>query len=250
MTEAIIEVRGLTKSFGQHAVFSDIDVTVAKGDVLVLIGSSGSGKTTLLRSMNGLERPNKGIVRVGDTTAQYPGANEQDVRRLRSNSGMVFQGNQLFRNLTVLENLSVGPIRGQQRPVSEVHTEALQLLERIGLASKAHARPHQLSGGQQQRVGIARALAMRPEVLLFDEPTSALDPELVGEVLSVIRDLAGNGWTMVIATHEMRFARHVADEVIFLDGGRIVERGKPDQLLTDPQEPRTREFLARIIADV
>jgi cystine transport system ATP-binding protein len=244
----LLEVTGLQKSFGSNHVLRGVDLTVPLGSVTVLIGPSGSGKTTVLRSLNALEIPEAGVVRIGDVEVDF--ATRLDKRaqaRLRAQSGMVFQGHNLFPHLTVLGNVTEGPRVVQKRPRDEVEADALALLERVGLAEKAHQYPFELSGGQQQRVGIARALAIRPRLMLFDEPTSALDPELVGEVLSVMKDLAGDGWTMVVVTHEMRFARQVADQVIFLDEGVVVERGAPAQVLDAPELERTRRFLHRII---
>lgn len=246
----LIEVRGLTKRFGSNTVFETIDFDVAAGTVTVIIGPSGSGKTTLLRSLNALEVPDAGSVRIGNFAVDFAGKNTQkQLAQLRSHSGMVFQGNNLFGNLTALENVTLGPIVAQKITKRVAEAQALELLETVGLADKANSFVHQLSGGQQQRVGIARALALKPDVLLFDEPTSALDPELVGEVLAVIRDLAKQGWTMVIVTHEMRFAQQVADHVLFIDGGAIVESGHPKDVLTNPQQARTKQFLQRIIGD-
>jgi cystine transport system ATP-binding protein len=244
----LLEARGLVKSFGDNQVLRGVDVVVPAGSVTCLIGPSGSGKTTVLRSLNGLETPESGTVRVGDVAldwAERPGT--KAVSRLRDQSGMVFQAHNLFPHLTVLENVTSGPVLAQHRPRDEARTEARELLARVGLADKADAYPVQLSGGQQQRVGIARALATKPRVVLFDEPTSALDPELVGEVLRVMQSLAAEGWTMVVVTHEMRFARQVADQVLFLDGGVVVEQGPPSQVLVEPREQRTQQFLQRLL---
>jgi cystine transport system ATP-binding protein len=244
----LVEVDGLHKRFGEVEVLKGIDFTAAPGTVTVLIGPSGSGKTTVLRSLNGLEVPEAGTVRIGAVALDFasrPG--KRDLSRLRGQSAMVFQSYNLFPHLSVLQNVMIGPTVVQRRPEAEVREEALRLLDRVGLASKADQHPFQLSGGQQQRVGIARALAQRPQLMLFDEPTSALDPELVGEVLSVMKDLAAEGWTMVVVTHEIRFARSVADEVLFLDGGVVLEHGSPAQVLTDPVQDRTRTFLKRIL---
>jgi cystine transport system ATP-binding protein len=246
--ELLLEVAGLRKAFGANEVLRGIDLSVPAGSVTVLIGPSGSGKTTVLRSLNALEIPDAGVVRIGDVEVDFAaGADKRARARLRAQSGMVFQGHNLFPHLTVLGNVTEGPRVVQKRPADEVRAEALALLDRVGLADKAHQYPFELSGGQQQRVGIARALAIRPRLMLFDEPTSALDPELVGEVLSVMKGLAGDGWTMVVVTHEMRFARQVADQVIFLDGGVVVEHGAPADVLDNPIQDRTRRFLHRII---
>lgn len=244
----LVEVHGLTKSFGDLHVLRGIDLTVPRGTVTVLIGPSGSGKTTLLRCLNSLEVPEAGTVRVDDVEldlARRPSRTE--LRRLRATSGMVFQSHQLFPHRTALQNVTEGPVHAQRRPVAQVTAEATALLAKVGLSDKVDAYPHELSGGQQQRVGIARALALRPRLLLFDEPTSALDPETVGEVLAVMRDLAAEGWTMVVVTHEIRFARQVADHVVFMDGGVVVEEGAAADVLGDPQHERTRRFLQRIL---
>ena len=244
----LLTVEGLQKSFGINHVLRGVDLTVAEGSVTVLIGPSGSGKTTVLRSLNALEVPDAGTVRIDDVAVDFSTPVDRRARaRLRAQSGMVFQGHNLFPHLTVLGNVMEGPLVVQKRPRAQVREEALALLDRVGLADKAEQYPFQLSGGQQQRVGIARALAIRPRLMLFDEPTSALDPELVGEVLGVMKDLANDGWTMVVVTHEMRFARQVSDQVLFLDGGVVVERGEPERVLTAPREERTRRFLHRIL---
>ena len=250
MTQDLIRVESLSKSFDGKPVVNEVSFSVPAGSVTVIIGPSGSGKTTILRSLNALEIAETGKVSVGDFEldfAKKPTAKE--IAALRSRSGMVFQGNNLFGNLSVLANVTEGPIRAQKRNRAEAEADAIALLGLVGLADKLTAYPHELSGGQQQRVGIARALALKPDFLLFDEPTSALDPELVGEVLAVMRDLANQGWTMVVVTHEMRFARQVADQVIFIDKGQIIEQGSPEQILVKPNEPRTKEFLARILGD-
>ncbi|QWF24617.1 amino acid ABC transporter ATP-binding protein [Nocardioides sp. LMS-CY] len=248
----MIEVRGLEKSFGDHHVLRGVDFTAAAGTVTVVLGPSGSGKTTVLRSLNVLETPDAGLVRIDDAVLYFgaPPADRASYRRavtaLRARSGMVFQAHNLFPHKTVLGNLVEGPVQVQRRDPDEAAAAARELLAQVGLAGREDAYPAQLSGGQQQRVGIARALALRPEVLLLDEPTSALDPELVGEVLAVIRDLAAERWTLVIVTHEVRFARDVADQVLFIDDGVVAERGGPE-VLTDPREERTRRFLARVL---
>ncbi|MFR9728379.1 amino acid ABC transporter ATP-binding protein [Saccharopolyspora sp. MS10] len=248
---ARVRVRGLEKSFGDHRVLRGIDFEVPRGTSTVLIGPSGSGKTTVLRSLNALEIPERGVVGIGGVEVDFsrlpPGkAGRQECSRLRSQSGMVFQAHNLFPHRTVLENVLEGPLVAQRRPREEATADARALLEQVGLAERADTYPFQLSGGQQQRVGIARALALAPSAVLFDEPTSALDPELVGEVLAVIGDLAGAGWTTVIVTHEIRFAEQVADEVLFLDEGVVVERGPSAQVIGDPRQDRTRRFLRRI----
>ncbi|MCT1478164.1 amino acid ABC transporter ATP-binding protein [Microbacterium sp. p3-SID336] len=253
--QALLTARGLHKSFGGHEVLRGVDLTLHRGEVVVLIGPSGSGKTTVLRALNGLERPDAGTIVVdGGPEIDFapearpkPRIEKQQRLALRDRSAMVFQHHNLFPHLTVLENVIEGPWRVQRRPKDEVVAEAHALLDRVGLADKAQARPHQLSGGQQQRVGIVRALALKPDLLLFDEPTSALDPELVGEVLLVIKELADEGWTMAVVTHELSFAREAADHVLFLDGGVIVEQGPPSELFSAPRQERTQRFLTRIM---
>ncbi|KQR17674.1 ectoine/hydroxyectoine ABC transporter ATP-binding protein EhuA [Cellulomonas sp. Leaf334] len=250
----MVEVHGVHKSYGTLEVLAGIDLVVQPGEVTVVIGPSGSGKSTLLRVINHLERVDRGFVAVGGEVVGYERRGdtlrelrEKEVLRQRTRIGFVFQSFNLFPHLTVLENLLEAPVHAQGRPRREVEAEARVLLERVGLSDKADARPRQLSGGQQQRVAIARALATKPEVLLFDEPTSALDPELVGEVLDVIKDLAHSGTTLVVVTHEMGFARELADTVVFMDGGRIVEQGPPAQVLDHPQQARTRAFLDKVL---
>jgi cystine transport system ATP-binding protein len=246
--QPLVEVTNLAKAFSGVEVLRDVGFTVPSGSVTVLIGPSGSGKTTVLRCLNALETGDAGTVRIGEVSVDYaakPG--KRALSRLRAQSAMVFQAHNLFPHLTVLRNITEGPIVVQGRPAEEVEAEAHRLLESVGLAGKADQHPYQLSGGQQQRVGIARALALDPELLLFDEPTSALDPELVGEVLAVMKDLAVQGRTMVVVTHEMRFAQSVSDQVLFMDGGVVVERGEPSAVLTDPRETRTRTFLQRVL---
>jgi L-cystine transport system ATP-binding protein len=244
----LLTVTGLRKSFGDHEVLRSIDLEVRRGQVLALVGPSGSGKTTVLRTLNTLEVPDAGVIRVGEELEVDFGRKvpQRLLDSLRDRSAMVFQHYNLFPHMTVLENVIEGPVRVRRRPRDEAVAEAERLLERVGLSDKRDAYPFRLSGGQQQRVGIVRALAMRPQVLLFDEPTSALDPELVGEVLGVIRELSDEGWTMVIVTHELAFAREVADEVAFMDGGVVVERGPAAQVLGSPQQERTRQFVRRL----
>jgi cystine transport system ATP-binding protein len=246
----VLTVTGLRKSFGEHEVLKSIDLSVRRGQVVALIGPSGSGKTTVLRSLNGLEVPDAGVVDVaGELVIDFTApAARRSLGRLRDRSAMVFQHYNLFPHMTVVQNVIEGPVQVQGRPRSEAVAEAEQLLARVGLADKRDAYPFQLSGGQQQRVGIVRALALRPQLLLFDEPTSALDPELVGEVLTVIKELVDEGWTMVIVTHELGFARQVADEVVFMDEGRVVEQGPPAVVLGEPQHERTRQFVRRLLS--
>ncbi len=249
---ARIRVHGLEKSFGDNKVLRGIDFESRCGTSTVLLGPSGSGKTTVLRSLNVLETPDRGVIGIDDVEIDFadlpPGkAGRRESGRLRAQSGMVFQAHNLFPHRTVLENVIEGPVVAQKRPREEAVADARTLLDQVGLGDRADAYPFQLSGGQQQRVGIARALALKPRVVLFDEPTSALDPELVGEVLAVIKDLAAEGWTTVIVTHEIRFAEQVADQVLFLDGGVIVEKGTSAQVIGDPREERTRRFLKRVL---
>lgn len=247
LPEPLVRVAGLRKAFGEQTVLSSIDLDVAPGQVLALVGPSGSGKTTVLRCLNGLEIPDAGTVAVGEVAVDFGApVGKDEIGRLRDCSAMVFQHYNLFPHLTVLENVVEGPVRVRRRPRDEAVAEAERLLARVGLAEKRDRHPHELSGGQQQRVGIVRALMMRPQVLLFDEPTSALDPELVGDVLTVIKELSDEGWTMVIVTHELAFAREVADEVAFMDGGVVVERGPAADVLGSPRQERTRQFVRRL----
>ncbi|HEX7390541.1 MAG TPA: L-cystine ABC transporter ATP-binding protein TcyN [Acidiphilium sp.] len=248
----MIEASGLTKRFGGHEVLKSIDFSVARGEVVAIIGPSGSGKTTLLRCLNYLEQPNEGRIRIGDVVVDAADPQKQKrkaVHALRLRVSMVFQGFNLFPHRTALGNIVEGPIvvKGEKREVAVARGTAL--LAKVGLASKADEYPARLSGGQQQRVAIARALAMEPDVILFDEPTSALDPELVGEVLTVIRDLAGEHRTMVIVTHEMSFARDVADRALFMADGAIVEQGEAASLFRTPQNDRTRQFLQKFLRE-
>ncbi|WP_067278290.1 amino acid ABC transporter ATP-binding protein [Streptomyces jeddahensis] len=239
-----IEVRGLHKSFGDNQVLRGIDLEIAPGEVVCVIGPSGSGKSTLLRCVNLLETPTAGQVFVGGSEVTHP---DVDIDAVRRRIGMVFQQFNLFPHLSVTENLTLPQRRVLGRDKAQAAQIAAENLQRVGLSDKAGAYPSSLSGGQQQRVAIARALAMGPEVMLFDEPTSALDPELVGDVLAVMRMLADDGMTMMVVTHEMTFAREVADRVVFMDGGVIVEQGTPDQVIGNPQHDRTRHFLSRVL---
>ena len=240
----MIEIRDLQKSYGTHHVLKGINATVSKGEVVCIIGPSGSGKSTILRCINGLESYNGGSIEIH---RQRVDNTLPSIKAIRTEVAMVFQRFNLFPHRTVLENVIEGPIyvKGEKREA--VIERARQLLASVGLAEKENAHPPQLSGGQQQRVAIARALAMQPEAILFDEPTSALDPELVGEVLGVMRKLAESGMTMVVVTHEMQFAREVADRVMFIDGGVIVEQGPSREVLNNPQNPRTQDFLRRVL---
>jgi polar amino acid transport system ATP-binding protein len=240
----MINISALTKSFGDNQVLRGIDLTVAEREVVCIIGPSGSGKSTLLRCVNRLEEPTSGSITVNGTEICDPKCNLDAVR---TSMGMVFQQFNLFPHKTALGNVTLAPLFVQKRNRAEAEEKGRALLERVGLAHKADAMPAELSGGQQQRVAIARALAMEPKVMLFDEATSALDPELVGEVLQVMRDLAGEGMTMMVVTHEMGFARDVADRVVFMDGGVVVEQGDPAEVLERPQHERTQAFLSRTL---
>ena len=244
-----LSIKGLAKSFGNNEVLKNIDMEIEKGKVLSIIGPSGSGKTTLLRCLNALEQPNRGVFTFNDGfSLNFENkVNKQDILQLRRKSGMVFQSYNLFPHKTAYENVIEGPIIVQKRNKAEVKDLAEGLLEKVGLKDKMNLYPHQLSGGQQQRVGIARALAIEPELMLFDEPTSALDPELIGEVLTVMKGLAQENRTMVMVTHELQFAEQVSDHVVFMDGGYIVEQGSPEEVLKAPKEVRTQQFLQRIL---
>ncbi|PSC03574.1 glutamine ABC transporter ATP-binding protein [Alsobacter soli] len=240
----MIELRDVHKSFGSNRVIRGISATVAKGEVVCIIGPSGSGKSTILRCINGLETYDQGEILVEGIKVDRA---QRSIIDIRTRVSMVFQRFNLFPHRTALENVIEGPIFVKREPRAQAVAHGRELLARVGLADKADAHPPQLSGGQQQRVAIARALAMRPHAILFDEPTSALDPELVGEVLAVMRRLAEEGMTMVVVTHEMAFAREVADRVLFIDGGVIVEQGPARELLTNPRHPRTQDFLRRVL---
>ena len=240
----VVEISGLHKAFGSLEVLRGIDLTVERGDVVCIIGPSGSGKSTLLRCVNLLEQPNSGTVVVGGTELTDP---DTDLDLARRKLGMVFQGFNLFSHLTVLDNLTIAQRKVLRRDRAQAAEVARRNLAKVGLAGRENSMPAQLSGGQQQRAAIARALSMDPEVMLFDEPTSALDPELVGDVLGVMRELADEGMTMLVVTHEMQFAREVADTVLFMDGGVVVEQGPPDQVIGAPRQERTRTFLSRVL---
>ena len=254
MNDVVVEARGVAKQFGDLQVLKGIDLTISKGDVTCIIGPSGSGKSTFLRCINQLETLDGGYILVEGQpvgvkikNGRVHAQSNAEAARSRENIGMVFQGFNLFPHMTVLENVCEAPIRVRRENRTVVQERARALLERVGLSAKANAYPGSLSGGQQQRVAIARALAMEPRLMLFDEPTSALDPELVGEVLDVMRGLADAGMTMIVVTHEMGFAREVSDHLIFMDDGCIVEQGDPSIVLRDPQHERTRQFLAKVL---
>ena len=240
----LFEIKGLQKKFGELTVFDGLDETISKGDVVVIIGPSGGGKSTFIRCLNLLEQPTAGTILFEGQDITAKGF---DVNRHRQKVGMVFQQFNLFNNLTVMENITISQIKVKGLSQAESEAKAMTLLKRVGLDDKAGSYPSQLSGGQKQRSAIVRALAMEPDVLLFDEPTSALDPEMVGEVLQVISDLAKDGITMVVVTHEMGFARKVGTRVLFMDGGQIAEEGTPEQIFEHPQNPRTKEFLSKVI---
>ena len=244
MSEELLKIEGLKKSFGKLEVLKGLTTTIKKGEVVVMIGPSGGGKSTFLRCMNLLEQPTEGRIVFDDI--DIVSADEKTKNKVRSEMGMVFQHFNLFPHLSILDNITLAPrlVRGVDRATAE--KKAMELLERVGLAEKAKAYPQQLSGGQKQRVAIVRSLAMEPKVMLFDEPTSALDPEMVGEVLDVMKDLAKNGMTMVVVTHEMRFARDVASRVLFLEGGRIAEEGSPMAIFGAPKGERLKEFLSKV----
>lgn len=255
VTTGLVEIHNVHKAYGGVEVLSGIDLRIEPGEVVAILGPSGSGKSTLLRTINHLESVDRGSVTVDGRLIGYERRGdrlhelrEKEILKRRTQIGIVFQNFHLFPHLTALENVTEAPIALGRLSRDAARVLALSLLERVGLSEKAGHYPRQLSGGQQQRVAIARALALSPMVLLFDEPTSALDPELVGEVLDVIRDLARSGTTLIIVTHEIGFAREVADRVVFIDGGVVVEQGAPDAVLTHPQHPRTREFLAKVLA--
>ena len=239
----MIDIKGLKKAFGENEVLKGIDLSIEAREVVVIIGPSGSGKSTLLRCMNYLEQPTAGLV----TVDGIPLDGEAHINKVREEVGMVFQRFNLFPHMTVLENIMLAPMKVKKIAKAEAEKTARELLSRVGLAEKADSYPPQLSGGQQQRVAIARALAMHPKVMLFDEPTSALDPEMVGEVLDVMRSLAKEGMTMVLVTHEMGFAREVGDRLLFVDEGRIIEQGVPKEVFEHPKEERTKLFLSKVL---
>ena len=240
----MIDVKHLSKSFGDHLVLDDISEHIYPGDKVVIIGPSGSGKSTFLRSLNLLEEPSAGSIVFDGVEITSP---KTDIDKVRRQMGMVFQHFNLFPNMTIKKNITLAPVRTGLMTQAEADEKAMQLLRRVGLEEKASAYPNQLSGGQKQRIAIVRALAMNPKVMLFDEPTSALDPEMVGEVLSVMKELAADGMTMVVVTHEMGFAREVGSRILFMDGGKVVEQGSPEAVFGNPQNPRLKDFLSKVL---
>lgn len=245
----MIEVLDVHKAFGEHQVLKGVSLTVEKGDVIVILGPSGSGKTTLLRSINFLERADKGTLKINDEVYDLKNANRKEVLKVRRETAFVFQNYNLFQNKTALENVMEGLVVARKVPREEAEIRAKKALDKVGLSDRYDYYPAKLSGGQQQRVGIARAIVLNPEVILFDEPTSALDPELVGEALAIMKEVAKEGVTMIVVTHEMSFAEDVANKVVFMDGGVIVEEGSPDEIFYHPKEERTKQFLKRILPE-
>ena len=243
----MLEIKNVKKSFKNLDVLKDVSLKIEDGEVVVILGPSGSGKTTLLRSISFLERADEGTLVLGEKTVSLKKKKKKDINELRKNMAFVFQNYNLFANKTVLENVMEGLVVARKVPKKEARERALEALEWVGVLDKKDAYPSELSGGQQQRVGIARAVVLNPEVILFDEPTSALDPELVGEVLELIKKVAKKGITMIVVTHEISFAEEVASKIVFMDGGYVVEEGKPSEILVSPKEERTREFLARVL---
>ena len=240
----MIDVKHLSKSFGDHLVLDDISEHIYPGDKVVIIGPSGSGKSTFLRSLNLLEEPSAGSITFDGVEITSP---KTDIDKVRRQMGMVFQHFNLFPNMTIQKNITLAPVRTGLMTQAEADEKAMQLLARVGLTEKAGTYPNQLSGGQKQRIAIVRALAMNPKVMLFDEPTSALDPEMVGEVLTVMKELAADGMTMVVVTHEMGFAREVGNRILFMDGGKILEQGSPEAVFGNPQNPRLKDFLSKVL---
>ena len=243
----MLEIKNVKKSFKNLEVLKDVSLEIADGEVVVILGPSGSGKTTLLRSISFLEKADDGTLVLGDKTVSLKKATKKQITELRKNMAFVFQNDNLFANKTVLENVMEGLTVARKVPKQEARERALEALEWVGVLDKKDSYPSELSGGQQQRVGIARAVVLNPEVILFDEPTSALDPELVGDVLELIKKVAKKGITMIVVTHEISFAEEVASKIVFMDGGVVVESGKPSEILVSPKEERTREFLARVL---
>ncbi len=242
----MIEVKNLNKDYGNLSVLKDINVNIEKGEVVVIIGPSGAGKSTFLRCLNLLETPTSGEIIFEDENVTKKGT---DINKIREKMGMVFQQFNLFPNMKVIDNITLAPIKVKRQDENSAKETAHRLLKKIGLEDKADVYPNQLSGGQKQRIAIARALAMSPDVMLFDEPTSALDPEMVGEVLNVMKELAGEGMTMVVVTHEMGFAREVGSRILFMDDGKIVEEGKPKDIFSNPKNPRTKDFLSKVLSN-
>ncbi|MGE7947770.1 amino acid ABC transporter ATP-binding protein [Lysinibacillus sp. NPDC093688] len=245
----MLEIKNIHKSFGTNEILKGVDLAIDKGDVVVILGPSGSGKTTLLRCINFLEKADQGHATFGDIQVDFQNVKKNDVHSIRQRVAFVFQNYNLFTNKTALENVTEGLIIGRKIPKAEAIEIGKKALDKVGLSEKYDAYPSQLSGGQQQRVGIARAVALNPEIILFDEPTSALDPELVGEVLQVMKNIAAEGTTMLVVTHEMGFAKDVANRVIFMDGGVVVEEGSPHDIFVNPKEERTKKFLKRVIPE-
>lgn len=245
----MLKIENIHKSFGDNEVLKGVDIEIEKGDVVVILGPSGSGKTTLLRCINFLEKANKGTAYYGDKQVDLPTANKRTIQAIRKKIAFVFQNYNLFNHKTAIENITEGLIIGRKVPKKEAVEIAKEALDKVGLSDKYDSYPSELSGGQQQRVGIARAVALNPDIILFDEPTSALDPELVGEVLQVMKDIASTGITMLVVTHEMSFAKDVANRVIFMDGGVVVEEGSPSDIFIHPKHERTQQFLKRVLPD-
>ena len=245
----MLEIKNIHKSFGKNEILKGVDLKIEKGDVVVILGPSGSGKTTLLRCINFLERADEGQAIFGNMDVNLKSASRKQIHQIRQKTAFVFQNYNLFNNKTALENVTEGLIIGRKVPKAEANKIGKLALEKVGLSDKINSYPSQLSGGQQQRVGIARAIALNPDIILFDEPTSALDPELVGEVLTVMKSIAKEGTTMLVVTHEMSFAKDVANKVIFMDGGVIVEEDAPEEIFTRPKEERTQQFLKRVIPE-
>lgn len=245
----MLEVKNVHKTFGGNEVLKGVDLTIAKGDVVVILGPSGSGKTTLLRCINFLEHADVGTAHFDEIAVDLHKASKKDVLAIRKKTAFVFQNYNLFNNKTALENVAEGLIIGRGMKKDQAYDISKTALDKVGLSAKYNAYPSQLSGGQQQRVGIARAVALNPDIILFDEPTSALDPELVGEVLTVMKDIAKEGTTMLVVTHEMSFAKEVANRIIFMDGGHVVEEGSPHEIFVQPKEDRTKQFLRRVLPE-
>ncbi len=245
----MLKIKNIHKAFGKSEVLKGVDLNIEKGDVVVILGPSGSGKTTLLRCINFLEKPDEGHATFGTIDVNLKTASKKQIHEIRQKVAFVFQNYNLFNNKTALDNVALGLIVGRKMPKAEAYEISKKALDKVGLSDKYDFYPSQLSGGQQQRVGIARAVALSPDIILFDEPTSALDPELIGEVLNVMKKIANEGTTMVVVTHEMSFAQDVANRVIFMDGGAVVEEGDPKGIFTRPKEERTKQFLKRILPE-